>query len=113
MLSPRSLRALACQLLALTLVAAGVLHAQTPAPQEPSSSSSSGATVQPEVQKAPALIDPAGPQISLQTSEAVFDIAAALNTCGYDAGLDQSQPVRQKVRDAVNAAVMASAEAQS
>ncbi|HEX6494148.1 MAG TPA: hypothetical protein VF018_01605, partial [Acidobacteriaceae bacterium] len=54
-----------------------------------------------------------GPQISLQTSEAVFDIAAALNTCGYDAGLDQSQPVRQKVRDAINTAVVASAEAQN
>ena len=65
------------------------------------------------MQKPPSLIDPAGPQISLQTSEAVFQIAAALNACGYDAGLDQSNPIRQKVRDEVNAAVQASAEAQN
>ena len=112
MLSPRSLRALAPQLLALTLLAPGILRAQT-APPAQSSSSSSGTTIQPEIPKPPSLIDPAGPQISLQTSEAVFDIAVALNACGYDAGLDQSQPIRQKVRDQVNAAVEASAEAQN
>ncbi|HZD78333.1 MAG TPA: hypothetical protein VE218_15090 [Acidobacteriaceae bacterium] len=119
MLSPRSFRALAPQLLALILVAPGVLQgrfsqAQSSAQQsESSSSSSSNGPIQPEVQKPPSLIDPAGPQISLQTSEAVFDIAVALNTCGYDAGLEQSQPIRQKVRDQVNAAVAASAEAQN
>jgi hypothetical protein len=115
MLSPRSLRALAPQLLALALFTSGILQAQSSSSTEGQSSSSSSAAtpIQPEIQKPPSLIDPAGPQISLQTSEAVFDIAAALNTCGYDAGLDQSPPVRQKVRDAVNAAVMASAEAQN
>jgi hypothetical protein len=115
MLSSRSLRALAPQLLALALFTSGILQAQSSSSTEGQSSSSSSAAtpIQPEIQKPPSLIDPAGPQISLQTSEAVFDIAAALNTCGYDAGLDQSQPVRQKVRDAVNAAVMASAEAQN
>jgi hypothetical protein len=118
MQSSRSFRALAPQLLALTLLATGILQprpslAQNSPSSGAQSSSSSTATVQPEVQKPPSLIDPAGPQISLQTSEGLFDIAAALNTCGYDAGLDQSQLVRQKVRDAVNAAAMASAEAQS
>ena len=115
MLSSRSLRALAPQLLALALLTPGVLQAQSSASTEGQSSSSSSAAtpIQPEIQKPPSLIDPAGPQISLQTSEAVFDIAAALNTCGYDAGLDQSQLVRQKVRDAINAAVVASAEAQN
>lgn len=116
MLFPRSLRGLAPQFLALTLLAssAGALQAQSSssAPQS-SSSSSSGATIQPEVQKPPSLIDPAGPQISLQTSEAVFDIAVALNACGYDAGLGQAAPVRQKIRDQVNAAIQASAEAQN
>lgn len=111
----RSCRALAPQFLALTLVATGAstLQAQSSAPESQSSSSSSGATIQPEVPKAPSVIDPAGPQISLQTSEALFDIAVALNACGYDAGLAQSQPIRQKIRDQVNAAVQASAEAQS
>ncbi len=111
MLSSRCFRALTPQLLALTLVAPAILHAQSSSSQE--SSSSGAASVQPEIQKPPSLIDPAGPQISLQTNEAVFQIAVALNACGYDAGLDQSQPVRQKIRDAVNEAVKASAEAQN
>ena len=54
----------------------------------------------PRQQKPPALIDPAGPAVSLESSEALFDIAVALNACGYDAGLAQSDPVRQQVRDA-------------
>jgi tetratricopeptide (TPR) repeat protein len=118
MQSSRSLHALAPQLLALVLLATGILHAppsqaQSSSSSEAQSSSSSRATIQPEIQKPPSLIDPAGPQISLQTSEAVFDIAVALNACGYDAGLDQSAPVRQKIRDQVNAAIQASAEAQT
>ncbi|MDQ1451759.1 MAG: hypothetical protein QOK38_1625 [Acidobacteriaceae bacterium] len=115
MLSSRSFRALAPHLLALALLAPGILQPPSARAQSSSSqsSSSSTATIQPEIQKPPSLIDPAGPQISLQTSETVFDVAAALNTCGYDAGLEQSAPVRQKVRDAVNAAVMASADAQN
>src|SRR5882757_3686214 len=115
MQSSRSFRLLAPPLLALALFASGVgtLQAQPSAPEGQSSSSSSGATIQPEMQKAPSLIDPAGPQISLQTSEVLFDIAVALNSCGYDAGLEQSQPIRQKIRDQVNAAIQASAEAQN
>ena len=120
MQSPRSLRALAPQLLALTLLATGILQpspsqaqSSSSAEEQSSSSSSSTAPVQPEIQKPPALIDPAGPQISLQTSESVFYLAVALNACGYDAGLDQSAPIRQKVRDQVNAAIQASAEAQN
>jgi hypothetical protein len=61
--------------------------------------------------KPPALVDPAGPTISLQTSEAMFDIAVALNACGYDNGLENSDPVRMHVRDEVNQATQQSAEA--
>lgn len=61
--------------------------------------------------KPPALIDPAGPAISLQTSEAMFDIAVALNACGYDSGLAESDPVRQNVRQQVNEATQQSADA--
>lgn len=91
----------------------GLLVAQ----QDSSSSSSSsapGATVRREAQtqRRAALIDPAGPQISLQTSEALFEIGAALNVCGYDAGQANSPPGRQKVRDALNAAIQASVQAQ-
>lgn len=46
----------------------------------------------------PALITPAGSSISLATSEVLFDMGAALNACGYNDGLSNSQPVRLKVR---------------
>ncbi|HEV2275552.1 MAG TPA: hypothetical protein VGR96_15380 [Acidobacteriaceae bacterium] len=61
--------------------------------------------------KSPALADPAGPEISLQTSEALFDVAAGLNSCGYDDGLSASDPVRMHIRDEINQALVASAEA--
>lgn len=60
------------------------------------------------VQQPPAVIDPTGPAISMETSEALFDVMAGLNACGYDQELAISDPVRQKVRD-----LMAQALAQS
>jgi tetratricopeptide (TPR) repeat protein len=115
---PSRLRTLAPPLLALTLLASpfAALLAQTSGSVKSQSSSSSSGTATPQEaqpQKPPSLIDPAGPQISLQTSEALFDIGAALNACGYDAGIERSSPIRQKVRDQVNAATQASAEAQA
>jgi tetratricopeptide (TPR) repeat protein len=68
-----------------------------------SQSSSSTPTFQHE--KAPSLVDPAGPTISLVSSEPVFLMAAALNACGYDEGLEESSPVRKKVRDEMNQAL--------
>lgn len=59
-------------------------------------------------EKSPSLIDPAGPTISLVPSEQVFIMAAALNMCGYDEGLSESAPVRQRVRDEINKALAAS-----
>jgi hypothetical protein len=64
-------------------------------------------------QKAPALIDPAGPSFSLQTSEALFDIAVALNACGYDNGLAESDAIRLHVREQVNRATEQSAQARN
>jgi hypothetical protein len=64
-------------------------------------------------QKPPALVDPAGPAVSLQTSEAMFDIGVALNACGYDEGLADSDPVRMTVRDEVNQATQQSADARN
>jgi hypothetical protein len=61
--------------------------------------------------KAPVLADTTGPEVSLQNSEALFDIAAALNSCGYDQGLAASDPIRLEVRDQVNQALQASADA--
>jgi tetratricopeptide (TPR) repeat protein len=56
-------------------------------------------------EKAPSLVDPAGPTVSLVSSEPVFLMAAALNACGYDEGLDESAPVRKRVRDEINDAL--------
>jgi tetratricopeptide (TPR) repeat protein len=53
----------------------------------------------------PYAVDATGPAITLESNEALFSIATALNVCGYDAGLAESDPVRQKVRDDVNMAL--------
>jgi hypothetical protein len=62
-------------------------------------------------EKAPSLVDPAGPTISLVSSEPVFLMAAALNACGYDDGLEESAPVRKRVRDEMNLALSKSEDA--
>ncbi|MGA2672767.1 MAG: hypothetical protein ABSE99_06015 [Terracidiphilus sp.] len=62
-------------------------------------------------EKAPSLVDPAGPTVSLVSSEPVFIMAAALNACGYDEGLDESAPVRKRVRDEINQALAKSEDA--
>jgi tetratricopeptide (TPR) repeat protein len=101
-----------CLLAGLTVSAA---HAQTPdsgsAPRPAKGQSSSSQPIQQE--KAPSLIDPAGPTISLVSSEPVFLMAAALNACGYDEGLEASAPIRQKVREEVNLALSKSEEARA
>ena len=68
---------------------------------------------QPVQEKAPSLVDPAGPTISLVSSEPVFLMAAALNACGYDAGLEDSAPVRKRVRDEINDALAKTEEARA
>ncbi len=73
--------------------------------------SSSNPAAAPAPPKSPALVDTTGPNISLQNSEALFDVAATLNSCGYDQGLTASDTVRQDVRDQVNQALQASSEA--
>ena len=62
-------------------------------------------------EKAPSLVDPAGPTISLVSDEPVFIMAAALNACGYNEGLADSAPVRQRVREEVNQALAKSEDA--
>ena len=90
-----------------------------PAPaQAQSSSSSSSSQNSPSGQmyareKAPSLIDPAGPTISLIPSEAVFIMSAALNTCGYDEGLEESGPIRKHLRDEINQALAQSEDART
>ena len=64
-------------------------------------------------EKAPSLIDPAGPTISLISSEPVFIMAAALNACGYDEGLKESAPIRKHVRDEMNQTLAQSEDART
>ncbi len=83
-----------------------ILSSSSSSSQQPNSSSEG---VQPV--KAPSLVDPAGPTISLVSSEPVFIMAAALNACGYNEGLAESAPVRQRVIDDMNKALAASEDA--
>ena len=86
--------------------------------QEPSSSSSSSSDKPSRdvpAKPAPRIAQPeaGGSAITLETSESLFYIAAALNVCGYDADLANSSPVRAKIRDEINAQVAASAAART
>ncbi len=47
----------------------------------------------------------------LEVNETIFSLAAALNGCGYDAGLDNSLPLRQAVRAEVLGAARRSSDA--
>jgi tetratricopeptide (TPR) repeat protein len=62
-------------------------------------------------EKAPTLIDPAGPTISLISAEPVFAMGAALNACGYDEGLEESSAVRKRIREEMNQVFAKSEEA--
>ncbi len=100
-------------LLAVLPPAAGAQSSSNSSAMPPArgqSSSSAQGFVQ---EKAPSLVDPAGPTISLVSSEPVFVMAAALNACGYDEGLDKSAPVRKRVRDEINLALTTSENARA
>jgi tetratricopeptide (TPR) repeat protein len=96
------------------LLGASVFHANA---QQPSSSSSSSDTPSKDVpsKPAPRVAQPeaGGSAITLETSEPLFYIAVALNTCGYDADLANSSPVRAKIREEINTQVAASAAART
>jgi hypothetical protein len=99
-------------LAALSPAIAGAQSAGSPAKPagEAHTSSSSQGFAQ---EKAPSLVDPAGPTISLVSSEPVFLMAAALNACGYNEGLEESAPVRKRVRDEMNLALGKSEDARA
>ena len=52
------------------------------------------------------------PQVSLETSETLFTVLAAINTCGYDQELNASDPLRTQIRSEVAKAVQSTAGAQ-
>ena len=45
------------------------------------------------------------PQVSLETSETIFTVLTAINTCGYDQELNSSDPLRAEIRAEVDKAV--------
>jgi tetratricopeptide (TPR) repeat protein len=55
----------------------------------------------------------AGSAITLETSESLFYLAATLNACGYDTGLAESNPVREKIRGEMNGALASSGDARA
>ena len=98
---------------AVCLLMAGSVQSATSQSPSQSSSSQQGSSSQPLQEKAPTIVDPAGPTISLISSPQLFFMAAALNACGYDEGLDDSAPVRKRVRDEINAALAKSEDARA
>jgi hypothetical protein len=52
-----------------------------------------------------------GSAVTLESSEALFDIAAGLNACGYDDDLADSAPVRAEIRADMAAAIAESPDA--
>ncbi len=46
-----------------------------------------------------------GSAVTLETSESLFDLATALNACGYDSDLEASAPIRKQVRDEITQAL--------
>jgi hypothetical protein len=100
---------------AVVLSLAGGLLPSAAGAQSSSSSSkgqqSSSSSQNFQQERAPTLMDPAGPTVSLISLEPVFLMASALNACGYDQGLEESAPVRKKVRDEINLALAKSEDA--
>ena len=105
-----SIAAAAVALLVGGLVVAPALVAQAPAS---SSSSSTPESQGVDTTPVPRIAQPeaGGSAFTLETSEPLFTLAAALNACGYDAGLAESDPVRLKVREQMNQELAASAPA--
>jgi tetratricopeptide (TPR) repeat protein len=113
----------ACALALLLAIAASAAPAQTSASSSSSAqqSSSSGNSTLASPDNTPNVsplsrsssITAGGSATTLETSEPLFDLAVALNACGYDADLDHSDPVRKAVRADVDAAIAASPDAQA
>jgi tetratricopeptide (TPR) repeat protein len=104
--------------LILPLALACTLPPRPLAAQESGSSSSAG--VKTTVQETTQAIHPGASQaepgvgsITLESNESLFDVAVALNACGYNADLDESNPIRAEVRADVAKAIAESPKTQA
>lgn len=92
----------------LALALCGILLASPGDASAQASSSSSSAQdsaqsgSNPAVRPRAAQIETGGAAVTLEYSEPLFDIASALNVCGYDADLQHSAKVRSEVRAELN-----------
>jgi hypothetical protein len=108
-----TIRSIALISAAFLYMLAGLVPVTAQAPRSSSSSSQSSSSGPEFAQEKAPTLDPAGPTISLISSEPVFLMAAALNACGYDEGLQDSAPVRKQVRDEIDQAMTKSEAARS
>ena len=60
-----------------------------------------------------ARVEEGGAAVTLESNESLFDLAAALNVCGYDADLQDSAPVRAEIRADMQQALQASERART
>jgi hypothetical protein len=95
--------------LAVALAADG--RAQSSSTSAPAGSRAQDTTQAPRPRAAQ--IEAGGAAVTLEDSEPLFDLAAALNACGYDADLDKSAAVRARVRADMNEALQASEAARN
>ncbi len=70
-------------------------------------------TSNPTARPRAAQIEPGGAAVTLEYSEPLFEVATALNVCGYDKDLEHSAPVRLALRRELNEALVASEEARA
>jgi tetratricopeptide (TPR) repeat protein len=119
-LRPALVPALPALAAALLLTLAAAARAQGSSSSSSSSSSNQAPNAQqqqddlnPINRPRAAQIERGGAAVTLETNEPLFQLAAALNACGYDADLDKSAPVRLKVRADMNAALAESEEARA
>ncbi|MGD0798114.1 MAG: tetratricopeptide repeat protein [Acidobacteriaceae bacterium] len=103
-------------LAATALLTASLVLTSNGVAQSSSSSSSSSNPDAPAIDSTSAprrLAQPnaGGSAITLETSEPLFFLAVALNSCGYDTDLANSSPVRQRVRDELNDELAGNADA--
>jgi tetratricopeptide (TPR) repeat protein len=106
-----------------TLCLAGLLATGAACAQKPSSSSSSSSSTPtterpvdntPQTARARVVhVEEGGAAVTLETSEELFDLAAALNVCGYDTDLEHSAPVRAEIRAEMQQALLASEPART
>jgi tetratricopeptide (TPR) repeat protein len=88
-------------------------QSQTTTPGQSGTSSSNPDESAPYAPTGPRITQPerGGSAITLETSEPLFYLAVSLNACGYDTGLDESSPVRLRIRGEINGELAASAPA--